>query len=132
MNKQFEDVKKFHKAFNHPTSEFPTLIIPSRAELRASWLDEEVQEFRDAKTIEDQVDAMIDVIYFAYGTLVENGVEPSKIWDIVQNANMSKIFSDGKPHFSDTGKTIKPKKWVAPEPLLIEEIKRQASKCLMQ
>ncbi|WP_167483601.1 AP2 domain-containing protein [Paenibacillus xylanexedens] len=72
-----------------------------------------------------QVDALIDIKYFAEGGLVETSVIPDKIFDIVHSANMQKLFSDGNPHYNEVGKVIKPDGWEAPEPKIEEEIKRQ-------
>jgi predicted HAD superfamily Cof-like phosphohydrolase len=72
-----------------------------------------------------QIDALIDIKYFAEGGLVETSVVPDRIFDLVHQANMSKIFSDGKPHYDKVGKVIKPEGWEAPEPKIEEEVKRQ-------
>lgn len=128
INKEFMAVKEFHEAFGHPVSETPVSMSKERAKARYEWLLEEINEFLEAVDNEDiveQADAMIDTIYFALGTLVEMGVKPEKLFDIVQNANMSKLWEDGKPHYNELGKVIKPKGWVDPHPLLEEEIKSQ-------
>lgn len=80
--------------------------------------------FPDDKLI-GQIDALTDILYFTNGGFVETSVIPDKIVDIVHQANMNKIFSDGKPHYNEVGKVIKPEGWVAPEPLIEEEINRQ-------
>ena len=61
---------------------------------------------------------MIDTIYFALGTLVEMGVKPGELFDIVQKANMSKLWPDGTPHYNESGKVIKPEGWENPHPKL--------------
>ena len=94
MNKEYEDVKQFHKAFGHPVSNIPTTLTNDRTKKRYAWILEEINEFLDAvknNDIVEQADAMIDTIYFALGTLVEMGVQPDKLFQIVQNANMSKL-----------------------------------------
>jgi predicted HAD superfamily Cof-like phosphohydrolase len=53
-------------------------------------------------------------MYFALGTLVEMGIKPEKIFDIVHRANMAKIWPDGTVHYNETGKTIKPPSWTDP------------------
>ena len=81
-------------------------------------MNEEVAEFLVAQDIYEQADAMIDLIYFALGTLVEMGLEADELFDIVQKANMAKLWSDGKPHYnpkdarssSPTGGKIPPRK----------------------
>lgn len=114
MNKEYEEVKKFQKAFGHPYSDKPTLLTYERALKRYRWMLEEINEFLEASKNQDiveQADAMIDTMYFALGTLVEMGVKPDKLFYIVQEANMSKLFSDGKPHYNEMGKVIKPDGW---------------------
>jgi predicted HAD superfamily Cof-like phosphohydrolase len=129
INDAYYAVKEFHKAFNHPYTEKPTLMNLDRAEKRYSWMKEEIDEFIEATKNNDlyeQVDAMIDNIYFALGTLVELGVEPEPIFKIVQEANMSKLWEDGKPRFrAEDGKVIKPPTWVDPHSKIVEEINRQ-------
>lgn len=125
LNKLYEDVKTFHLAFEHPAPDKPQLQPLDRADKRGGWINDEVQELRDARTPVDQADAYIDIIYFAVGGLVELGIEPGPLWDIVQNANMAKIWPDGKPHFHPDGKVMKPEGWEAPEPQLIKEVLRQ-------
>lgn len=121
----WEQVRQFQKAFNHPVSDHPVLLDQDRAQKRMSWIQEEVQEFLEADTIVDQADAMIDVMYFALGTLVEMGVRPQALMDIVQQANMSKLGADGKPIYGSDGKVQKPEGWENPYPKLLEEIKQQ-------
>lgn len=125
MNKLFDDVREFHLAFNHPAPFKPVLLDASRVGKRADWMREEVDELVQAKTVVDQADACIDIIYFAIGTLVELGVKPEGLWNIVQAANMAKLGPDGKPLYHPDGKTKKPEGWEAPEPKLAAEIERQ-------
>lgn len=128
INNEYYKVREFHKAFNHPYSDIPTLMGLDRAEKRCSWMDEEVKEFIEATKNEDiyeQVDAIIDLIYFALGTLVEIGVPPSEIFEIVQNANMNKLWEDGKPRFRENdGKVIKPPHWENPHNKIVDAINR--------
>ncbi|HEV6511170.1 TPA: Cof-type HAD-IIB family hydrolase [Streptococcus pneumoniae] len=76
-----------------------------------------------------QVDALIDTLYFTYGSFVLMGVDPERIFDIVHQANMGKIFPDGKAHFDPvTHKILKPDNWeekYAPEPAIKKELQRQ-------
>ena len=125
MDKAWEAVREFHRAFGAPVSDRPTLLEPGRVAARADWMREEVDELVEATCIAEQADAMIDLIYFALGTLVEMGVRPQALFDIVQEANMSKLWPDGKPHYREDGKIIKPSTWIDPAPLLKSEIERQ-------
>jgi predicted HAD superfamily Cof-like phosphohydrolase len=126
MDRSWEMVKEFHKRFGAPHAESPRLLETDRVEKRKRWIAEELDEFRQARTIEEQADAMIDVIYLALGTLVEMGVRPGALFEIVHEANMSKLWPDGKPRVRETdGKVIKPPEWKDPGPRIRLEIERQ-------
>jgi len=126
MMKQQEQVKEFQVAFNHPIASKPTFMDKKRAEARMSWVKEEVQEFLDSDNVIDQADALVDALYFILGTAVEIGVDLEPVFDIVQKANMAKLWADEKPHYRELdGKVAKPDGWQAPEPQIEAEIKRQ-------
>lgn len=76
-----------------------------------------------------QVDALMDLLYFVYGSFVLLGVDPAPIFDIVHQANMGKIFPDGKAHFDPvTHKILKPHDWqarFAPELAIEAKLARQ-------
>lgn len=114
INDAWEKVSEFHEAFSHPVSKTPVLIEQERVRARYNWMLEEIDEFIEASTITDQADAMIDLIYFALGTLVEMGIKPQKLFDIVHNANMSKLWPNSEQRYNGEGKTIKPPNWVDP------------------
>ena len=130
MNKEFEEVRAFHQAFGHPVSNVPVSLTEDRAKKRYTWMLEEINEFLDAvkeQDIVEQADAMIDTIYFALGTLVEMGVQPDVLFRIVQNANMSKLWPDGKPHYNEMGKVVKPEGWENPHPKLQQAVQKMNS-----
>ena len=143
----FNAVKEFHGTFNAPVGERPEALTADRAEARAQWSGEELAEFIEvscgvnirnemkeliaqafARKVAEpdlvgQVDSAIDRIYFALGDLVEIGIEPSPIFDMVQDANMAKLWSDGKPRFREDGKIIKPEGWKSPDDKIAAYIK---------
>lgn len=128
----FMQVRQFHEEFGHPVTDRPTLLDRERMENRAKWMREEIDEFLDPTrhNVVDGADAMIDLIYFALGTLVEMGTLPQPLMDIVHHdGNMTKrhlIDGELKVVKNADGKVIKPEGWVAPEPLLEREIERQS------
>ncbi|EPH98707.1 hypothetical protein D920_01469 [Enterococcus faecalis 13-SD-W-01] len=77
----------------------------------------------------EQVDALTDILYFTYGSFSLMGVDPTRIFDIVHQANMGKLFPDGQPHYDPvTNKVLKPENWEAdhaPEPKIQKELERQ-------
>jgi predicted HAD superfamily Cof-like phosphohydrolase len=120
-------VEEFQKAFGHPVARKPQMIDPARQKDRNNWLIEEANELLDAKTVVDVADAIGDVIYIALGTAVEHGIDIAHIFNIIQEANMSKLGPDGKPIYKEDGKVAKPEGWQPPEPKIEEELKRQAN-----
>ena len=122
----WEDVRAFHLAFGSPAPDAPAALERDKVERRAAWIEEEAQELREATTIDEQADAFIDAIYFAIGGLVEMGIRPGPLWDIVQGANMAKLWPDGRPRWRESdGKVIKPAGWENPAEKLAAEIRRQ-------
>jgi hypothetical protein len=60
-------------------------------DMRIAQLSEELSEFKDAKTAEEAVDALIDLCVFAIGTLDLYGVDAHRAWNEVLLANMRKV-----------------------------------------
>ena len=121
------DVREFHRVFDHPMSDMPISQTPFLRDRRADFIQSEVEELRLAGTdLVEQADAYIDILYFAFGGLVEMGLDPSPLWNIVHGANMAKVGPDGRV-IKDlvTGKALKPEGWQNPGPLLRAEIARQ-------
>ena len=115
LTEVYNMVKEFHKTFNHPCPDVVTPMTKERKKARAAWIQEEVNEFLLSDSITEDVDALVDCLYFVIGSLVEENVDPSYVFELVQKANMSKIFPDGKPHYNSQNKVIKPEGWVAPD-----------------
>ncbi|OME55615.1 hypothetical protein BSK59_13980 [Paenibacillus odorifer] len=105
--------EKFNKLFND--------LLISAIQTYSKQIN---KPFPDDRLI-GQVDALIDILYFANGGLVESSIIPNEVFSIVHQANMAKIFPDGKPHYNEVGKVIKPEGWEAPEPKIEKEINRQ-------
>lgn len=118
---EYEKVKEFHKLFNQPIQDEPKFMPIERALIRAEWMKEEIDEFLNSEGLADQVDAMIDLIYYALGTMVELGVYPDTFFDIVHNANMKKINKD-KIIYGPENKVLKPINWVNPKKIIDYEI----------
>lgn len=85
---------------------------------RAAYMQEELNEFIEADSIEGQVDAIIDLLYFSYGTLYEMGISKEtfeQCFDIVHNANMCKVAGKkDRATAIDGVDAKKPEGWEAP------------------
>lgn len=119
INEPFEDVKAFQLAFGYPVGASPQSLSGEEKARRIAWMREELAELADAEAVEDQADAIVDLLYFAFGCLVEMGVPPSGVWAAVHKANMAKLRPDGVRRTA-IGKVMKPDDWTGPE----DEIRR--------
>jgi predicted HAD superfamily Cof-like phosphohydrolase len=111
-------VHEFHKVFNLPISDAPKELERERVELRAKWMNEEISELLEARDIVDQVDAVVDLIYFAVGVFVEMGIDGSKAFELVHQANMRKLDQNGRPIYNEEGRVIKPDEWTSPREII--------------
>lgn len=152
MDRHYEQVRELHTAFGVAMADRPTELTGAGNEallcgarllkacstdmrkaewgqvmFRAALILEELSELMQAETIEDQADALADILYLTIGTFTVMGLKPEAIFDIVHEANMKKLGPDGKPIF-EGGKFTKPPGWKenhAPEPHIKVEIQRQ-------
>lgn len=107
-------VRAFHLAAGHPAPDVLSLLTAERIEQRVGWMREELEEFADGVDVVDHCDAMLDLIYFALGTLVEMGIDSGELFALVHEANLAK-FSDGRLLRREDGKVLKPEGWVDPK-----------------
>ena len=106
----FESVRKFMEIFGQEIkekAEFPSNKITI---LRHDLIKEELDELKEAidnKDITEVADALTDILYVTYGAGHAFGINLDKCFQEVQNSNMSKLGSDGKPIYNDKGKVMK-------------------------
>ena len=67
----------------------------------------ELEEAIDKKDIKEVADALTDILYVTYGAGHAFGINLDKCFEEVQNSNMSKLGSDGKPIYNEQGKVMK-------------------------
>lgn len=123
----------FHKAITEELGEFSVANAKYITLLNMKSDGQNIHEDRFLEIKADMVDAIIDLIYFAYGRLYEIGIteeEFDNMWNAVQEANMQKKRGN-KGRGSDED-AIKPAGWVGPENAFIEFRKKnlEANKSL--
>lgn len=107
--------------FRQPMRDTPSISDAQRAMHRQQWLEEEVQELRDAivgidgPDIVEVSDALADILYIVYGTAVEFGIDLGSIFEEVHASNMRKLDENGNPIIREDGKIMKPEGWVPPQ-----------------
>lgn len=101
------------------TSTYYRLCIEELNETREALTDLILAETIELGHIAPVVDGAIDLIYVAAGLLNSLGVNADEAWMEVHNSNMSKRGDDGKVHFREDGKVLKPAAFVAPNILRV-------------
>ena len=86
--------------------------------LRIDLIKEELEELTVAmnkKDLLEVADALTDILYVTYGAGHAFGIDLDSCFEEVQNSNMSKLGSDGKPIYNDTGKVMKGPNYFKPD-----------------
>lgn len=95
-NHPIEDVEEFQNKFNVPMPATPQMLSAAAMRFRTKFIEEEYEELcvaYDQNDMSKMIDALIDLVYVAYGTALMMGVTPAtwqKCWDAVHQANMTK------------------------------------------
>lgn len=120
-------VFKFNRMISAGRSETPGQIDPSTKEWLIKALEEELQEFREANTPEDSVDALIDLIIFACGGLYRAGLTPDQAracFTAVLDANDAKKGGVKQNRaVAGVADAIKPAGWADPKTTIARLLK---------
>jgi len=128
-NNMFNMVTEFHEIFGHPICKDlknKVDVDPKNLPLRVALFEEEYQEYLMAMTFTDIVDAITDMFYVGFGTMVAGFTQEayrqlglvSAIAEFdqfdfsllitafaeVHNSNLSKLGADGNPIYLKSGK----------------------------
>ena len=106
----FESVKKFMQTFGQEVKTNASFPNDKIIKLRLDLIREELLELKEAiekKDIKEVADALTDILYVTYGAGHAFGINLDKCFEEVQNSNMSKLGSDGKPIYNEHGKVMK-------------------------
>ena len=114
----FESVKKFMETFGQEIREKASFPNDKITSLRYELIKEELDELReaiDSKDMKEVADALTDILYVTYGAGHAFGINLDKCFEEVQNSNMSKLGSDGRPIYNDKGKVMKGPNYFKPD-----------------
>ena len=106
----FESVKKFMQTFGQEVKTKASFPSDKIIHLRLHLIEEELLELKEAiekKDIKEVADALTDILYVTYGAGHAFGINLDECFEEVQNSNMSKLGSDGKPIYNEHGKVMK-------------------------
>ena len=114
----FQKVKTFMQTFGQDVKSSPAFSTDKINDLRYNLIKEELDELKQAldnKDLLEVADALTDILYVTYGAGHAFGIDLDKCFDEVQNSNMSKLGSDGKPIYNDAGKVMKGPNYFEPD-----------------
>ena len=115
----------------YPIPEKPQRLSDDRKDWARTVLEEELIEFYNAETLEDEADALVDLSYFALGRLVEMGVVPGLVFDEVHEANMRKRRGELSKRPNSLGyDAVKPDGWTGPNLLPYLSLDRSAVRAM--
>jgi predicted HAD superfamily Cof-like phosphohydrolase len=106
----FQKVKTFMEIFGQEVKSEPSFSSEKINDLRYNLIKEELAEFKEAidkKDLLEAADALTDLLYVTYGAGHAFGINLDDCFNEVQNSNMSKLGTDGKPIYNDAGKVMK-------------------------
>lgn len=122
MHNPIQDIAEFQeKILQNQQPVKAGFIDPEKMRHNLLCLNEEVMECVEAYYDSDQagvVDAIIDLMYFAYGFLWQMGVPTDRVWEAVHKANMTKVR--GKTKRGVDYDAAKPDIWADPKDIIKE------------
>ena len=114
----FNKVGTFMKTFGQEVKTKPSFSSDKINKLRIDLIKEELEELQEAMKNNDLLevaDALTDILYVTYGAGHAFGIDLDKCFNEVQQSNMSKLGSDGKPIYNDKGKVMKGPNYFKPD-----------------
>lgn len=132
QSKYLKGVRQFHEKFELGY-DGPPRLNPDMSSFRISFMQEELDEYKEAiqnKDLTKAFDALLDLLYVTLGTAYLHGFPVDAGFEAVQEANMLKQRASS-PVESKRGSSfdvVKPEGWVAPDGKL-EELLKEAQ-CL--
>ena len=113
-------VHEFHEVFKIGNASEMKTIDERDYTLRYNLLKEENEEYLEAAQRGDLVevaDALGDILYIAFGTLLKHGLHHKidEVFDEIHRSNMSKLDEHGQPIFREDGKIMKSALYFKPD-----------------
>ena len=110
----YKQVKLQHEHFGLKYTGKPRHLSFEEKAFYIEALKEEVSEYEEATGLEDEYDALLDLMVFTVGAMLRHGFPESGIKEVVAS-NMKKILGPNKNKRNDFElDLIKPRGWKAP------------------
>jgi|AntAceMinimDraft_11_1070367.scaffolds.fasta_scaffold235232_1 predicted HAD superfamily Cof-like phosphohydrolase len=120
----FGDCKEFATLYNERTGNHFDGKIDRK--FITQMVYDELEELKVAKDEAEEVDALLDAVYYMLNHLAGTGLDIRPIWSRIHRANMEKFGEGGYKRESD-GKWMKPPNFQSPDDDIRLEIEKQRS-----
>jgi len=114
----FNKIQEFRRAFGFPVPDEATPLEITEKQYQCRMITDEVVELSEATNLIDQLGEALDIVWLAKSAIAGIGFSEHQYkmaMEILAQANMAKIWPDGKAHFSESGKILKPDGWQKPD-----------------
>lgn len=115
MNRFLASIEELHKHYKITPEDVPW--AEGEKEFRVAAMREEIDEFIEAETPADELDALVDLVVFAFGTAERLGILKyfELAFDVVMEANMKKEVGATDKRGGFKLDLRKPEGWKAPD-----------------
>jgi hypothetical protein len=114
-----KDIAEMHEHFgvNKAVNNMSVQSLVQYFDFRVKFLQEELDELKNAEIPADAIDALIDLCVVAIGTLDAFGIDGNDAWNRVHAANMKKQVGvkNSRPNPLGLPDLIKPEGWTPPD-----------------
>jgi predicted HAD superfamily Cof-like phosphohydrolase len=117
----FEDCLEFAKLYNSRTGKYFQGKI--NKEFITKMVLDELHELKEAKNEAEEIDALLDAVYYILHHLAGTGLDIRPIWSRIHQANMEKFGKGG--YLRKDGKWMKPLNFQPPDEDIRKIIKEQ-------
>ena len=121
LKENIDKVREFHEVFgisfaNEPIAE----LKENEYTLRFNLMKEENEEYLEAcqnNDLTEIADALGDMMYILFGTIVKHGLQHKieEVFTEIHRSNMSKLDENGKPIYREDGKILKSNLYFKPQ-----------------
>lgn len=109
----YESVKLQQAKFGLLYTGKPRHLSNEEKQFYITALKEEIQEYEEAKLLEDELDAILDILVFAVGAMLRHGFPEKAITEVVK-ANLKKEIGTNEKRNDFQLDLIKPLGWEPP------------------
>ncbi len=112
----YDAVSAMYAKLGLSTPENPQSLDAREKKFRVDAMLEEVREYESASSLEDELDALVDVVVFALGTAYRQGLHQfERAFHRVISANSQKVVGPNQKRGAFELDLIKPEGWVPPD-----------------